>query len=156
MKLGTLCYLTHQGHMLLLHRNKKANDMHEGKWIGLGGKVIPGETPEQCILREYEEESGLRPLNLRFRGMITYPQFDGVEDWYVFLFTAEGFEGQLIDCNEGTLEWVPLDQVMDKPTWAGDLIFLEWLMHEKRFFSGEMVYDQNGLQSHKVVFYDPE
>lgn len=155
MKLGTLCYLTHNGKMLLLHRNKKEDDMHEGKWIGLGGKVIPGETPEQCILREYKEESGLTPLNLRFRGMITYPQFDGVEDWYVFLFTGEGYEGELIECDEGTLEWVPLDQVMDKPTWEGDLIFLDWLMTEKRFFSGEMVYNQDGLESHRVIFYDP-
>jgi 8-oxo-dGTP diphosphatase len=134
MKLGTLCYLEHEDKMLLLHRNKKEKDMHEGKWIGLGGKIIPGESPEQCIIREYKEESGLTPTHLTLRGVITFPKFAGVEDWYVFLFTAKGYTGEMIECNEGTLEWVPMDEVLKKPTWAGDLVFLDWLLNDTRFF----------------------
>lgn len=155
MKLGTLCYLRDHDKMLLLHRNKKENDMHEGKWIGLGGKVIPGETPEECIIREYLEESGLELIKPTLRGIITFPKFDGVEDWYVYVFTATEYTGNLITCNEGTLEWVPCNEVLNKPTWEGDLIFLDWLINDVRFFSGKMVYDKTHLISSEVIFYDP-
>ncbi|MBN2795903.1 MAG: 8-oxo-dGTP diphosphatase [Clostridia bacterium] len=153
MKLGTLGYLIVDEKMLLLHRNKKIDDMHENKWIGLGGKIIPGESPEECIIREFREESGLSLKNVNLRGMITFPKFDTVEDWYVFIFTAFDYEGELIDCNEGTLEWVPLEEVMDKPTWKGDLIFLEWLLTNQPFFSGKFLYDDSGFVDYEVKFY---
>lgn len=154
MKLGTLCYLIDDGKMLLLHRNKKENDMHEGKWIGLGGKVIHGESPEECISREFYEESGLQLIKPKLRGIITFPKFDTVEDWYVYVFTATRYSGRLITCDEGTLEWVPLSLVLEKPTWEGDLIFLNWLLNDTRFFSAKMVYSSVKLLSHEVIFYD--
>lgn len=155
MKLGTLCYLIKDNKMLLLHRNKKEQDMHEGKWIGLGGKVIPGETPEACIKREFYEESGLTIQSPYLRGIITFPKFDSVDDWYVYVFTADDYDGSLIECDEGTLEWVNLEDVLFKPTWEGDLIFLDWLLNDPRFFSANMVYDKNELESHEVIFYNP-
>jgi 8-oxo-dGTP diphosphatase len=154
MKIGTLCYLEHDNKMLLLHRNKKENDMHEGMYIGLGGKLIPGETPEGCIEREFYEESGLKVSKLRLRGHITFPKFDGVDDWYVFVFSAYEYSGQLIECPEGTLEWVAIDEVLSKPTWEGDLIFLKWLIENKPFFSANMEYSSKQLEKHSVIFYE--
>ncbi len=88
MKLATLCYVQHGQKTLMLHRIKKPQDIHQGKWNGLGGKLLPGETPEQCVIREVEEESGITLSNPELRGILTFPNFDGNEDWYVFLFTA--------------------------------------------------------------------
>jgi 8-oxo-dGTP diphosphatase len=139
--------------MLLLHRNKKENDMHEGKWIGLGGKIEAGESPDECILREFKEESGLELKQLKMRGTITFPKFDGFDDWYVFIFSATDFSGDLIACNEGQLEWVPLDEVMDKPTWDGDRVFLRWLLEDKPFFSGKFHYNSEGFMDYQVNFY---
>lgn len=152
MKLATLCYLRKDGHTLMLHRIKKENDMHQGKWNGLGGKLEPGESPEECVVREVEEESGLRIRNPRLHGIITFPAFDGLDDWYVFVFTASEFEGELIDSREGVLRWVPDDEVLTLPLWEGDRIFIPWL-DKPHCFSARFMYQNGALKNHEVVFY---
>jgi 8-oxo-dGTP diphosphatase len=153
MILATLCYLKRDGKTLMLHRVKKKNDIHEGKWNGLGGKIESGETPEECIVREVKEESGLTLRNPSLRGIITFPGFDGERDWYVYVFIGTDFDGELIDSNEGRLAWIPDAGVPALPLWEGDRIFLKWL-EQDRFFSGKFVYKQGVLKSHGVVFHE--
>jgi 8-oxo-dGTP diphosphatase len=152
MQLATLCYVMDKDRTLMLYRNKKKNDYHEGKWNGLGGKFEQGETPEECVIREVKEESGLTIKNPKLRGFITFPMFDGVKDWYVFLFTAPEFEGSLIDSREGTLEWIPNEKLLDINLWDGDKIFIPWLFEDK-FFSAKFVYENGKFISHSVEFY---
>ncbi len=97
----------------MLHRVKKKNDMHEGKWNGLGGKFEDGETPEECAIREVKEESGLTIKNPKMKGIMTFPSFNGRETWYVFLFLMEEFEGELIESNEGNLERIDNDKILE-------------------------------------------
>lgn len=137
----------------MVHRVRKANDMHQGKWNGLGGKVESGETPEECALREIYEESGLRVRNPRLKGLLTFPLFANDEDWYAFVFVCEDFEGQLIDSPEGELRWIPDQELLTLNLWEGDHIFLPWL-DRPGFFSGKFVYRGGRLVSHDVVFYD--
>ncbi len=151
-QLATLCYVIHDGKTLMIHRIKKQNDFHEGKWNGLGGKFEPGETPEECAIREVKEESGLLMKNPKMHGFITFPSFDGVKDWYVFLFTASEFEGKLIDSNEGKLEWIPNDKLTELNLWEGDQIFIPWLFKDK-FFSAKFVYKDKKFIDYSVVFY---
>ncbi len=136
----------------MLHRVKKENDMHEGKWNGLGGKFDPGETPEKCAIREVEEESGLLMLEPVMKGFISFPKFDTVNDWYVFIFTCDKFEGELITSNEGNLEWIDDNKLLDLNLWAGDKIFLKWLDRDD-FFSAKFIYEDGELKGHSVVFY---
>lgn len=152
MKLATLCYVKHEGKTLMLHRIKKQNDMHEGKWNGLGGKLEEGETPEECVIREVREESGLIISDPKLHGFITFPAFDGFEDWYVFVFTAEKFGGKLIDSNEGRLEWIPDDKLTELNLWEGDKTFLKWLFQDK-FFSAKFSYKNGRLEKYDVVFH---
>ena len=152
MKLTTLCYVRHNGQTLMLHRVKKAHDMHQGKWNGLGGKLENGESPEACAVREIQEESGLLVSDPRMHGVLTFPAFDGFEDWYVFVFTATQFTGHLIDSNEGVLAWIDDDKVLDLTLWEGDKIFIQWLNQEK-FFSGVFHYSDGKLLNHLVTFY---
>lgn len=152
MKLTTLCYIKRNGKTLMLHRIKKQKDIHEGKWNGLGGHMEPGETPEECIIREVSEESGLTLKNPRLRGILTFPLFDGVEDEYTFLYTADEFEGELIDSPEGVLEWIDDSKVPGLNLWEGDRLFLEWLA-DGRLFSGKLIYENGNLTGHKAVFY---
>jgi 8-oxo-dGTP diphosphatase len=152
MQLATLCYLMDGEKTLMLHRIKKKNDVHEGKWNGLGGKFEAGETPEECAIREVKEESGLLMKNPRLHGFITFPMFDGKKDWYVFLFTAREFEGELIDSHEGKLEWIDDYKLLDLNLWEGDKIFIPWLFQEK-FFSAKFIYGNGNLVSHSVEFY---
>ena len=149
---ATLCYVRDRDHTLMLFRNKKPNDVHEGKWNGLGGKFINGESPEECALREIEEECGLKCSLLAMRGILTFPQFDGQNDWLVFVFEANQFCGELIESPEGRLEWIENERLMDLNLWEGDRIFLKWL-DENRFFSGKFVYKKGILQHYDVVFY---
>ena len=142
MKLATLCYLKHQGQTLMLHRNKKAHDIHNGKWNGLGGKIHLGETPEECVVREVREESGFTIYNPSLRGIITFPAFKDEEDWYVYVFVADQFSGELVESDEGELKWINEDQLLSLPLWEGDPIFLKWI-EEGRFFSAKFNY-QNG------------
>jgi 8-oxo-dGTP diphosphatase len=152
MKFATLCYIRRAGQTLMLHRNKKKNDMHEGKWNGLGGKLESGETPEECAIREVWEESGLRVREPQLKGIITFPGFAGDDDWYTFLFVIEDFDGELIDSPEGELAWIPDDELHTLPLWAGDHIFLEWL-DMPGFFSGRFVYEGERLVEHGVHWY---
>jgi 8-oxo-dGTP diphosphatase len=152
MKQGTLCYIKHDGKTLMLHRVKKENDMHMGKWNGLGGKLEGGETPEECVIREVREESGLAIKNPILRGVLTFPKFSKDEDWYAFVFTANEFEGELIDSHEGILKWIHDSDVLSLNLWEGDRIFLKWLEEEK-FFSGKFVYEDGKLKEYKGIFY---
>jgi len=152
VQLATLCYVIDKDKTLMLHRIKKKNDVHEGKWNGLGGKFEHGETPEECVIREVKEESGLLIKDPKMHGFITFPMFDGKKDWYVFLFTAREFNGKLIDSHEGKLEWIPNDQLLKLNLWEGDGIFLPWLLEDK-FFSAKFIYENGIFKSHYVKFY---
>jgi 8-oxo-dGTP diphosphatase len=153
MKLATLCYVRRNGFTLMIHRVKVAGDMHAGKWNGLGGKLESGETPEECAIREIMEEAGLKAVNPRMRGIITFPGFANDEDWYTFLFVVEDFQGELIESNEGYLKWIPDNELLDLNLWEGDRIFIPWL-DQPGFFSGKFIYEDGELESHSVVFYD--
>ena len=154
MKLATLCYVIDKktNSTLMLHRVKKANDYHEGKWNGLGGKFEQGESPEECAIREIEEECGLKVKSVTMKGFITFPLFDGKDDWYVFLFTADDFDGELIDSPEGNLAWIKNDLLADLNLWDGDKLFIPWLFEEK-FFSAKFNYKNGKYVSHNVNFY---
>ena len=152
MKLATLCYIQKDGKTLMLYRNKKENDYHEGKWNGLGGKFEPGESPEECAVREIKEESGLIVKSIKMKGFITFPMFDGKEDWYVFAFVIDEYEGELIDSPEGQLEWIPNDKLKDLNLWDGDQIFIPWLFQEK-FFSAKFNYENGKFLDYTVEFY---
>ena len=152
MKLATLCYLRKDGQTLMLHRIKKKNDIHAGKWNGLGGKMEIGETPEACAIREIYEESGFVADHLTLKGIITFPGFANDEDWYAFVFVVDRFHGEMIDSPEGVLKWVPDDEVLSLNLWEGDRIFIPWL-DEPGFFSAKFVYKNKELTEHDVVFY---
>ena len=152
LKLATLCYVRQAGKTLMVHRNKKANDMHMGKWNGLGGKLEPGETPEECAIREIQEESGLLVENPVFKGLLTFPGFANEEDWYAFVFVASQFTGDLIDSPEGDLEWIDDAHLLELNLWDGDRIFLKWL-DQPGFFSGKFIYKNGQYVDHEVVFY---
>jgi len=154
MKLATLCYVMDKKNnkTLMIHRVKKKDDYHEGKWNGLGGKFDNGESPEDCAIREVFEESGLKIKNPRMHGFITFPNFDGKQDWYVFLFTADDYEGDLIDSKEGNLEWIPNEKLNSLNLWDGDKIFMEWLFQDK-FFSAKFNYEKGRFIDYKVFFY---
>ncbi len=154
MKLATLCYVIDEqkNKTLMIFRNKKENDFHEGKWNGLGGKLENGETPEECVIRELKEESGLTIKDPYLHGFITFPMFDGKDDWYVFIFTVTEFEGELIDSAEGKLDWIPNDNLTELNLWDGDEIFLKWLFQDK-FFSAKFVYENKKYISHEVTFH---
>jgi 8-oxo-dGTP diphosphatase len=154
MKLATLCYVMNNQNKttLMIHRNKKKNDYHRGKWNGLGGKFEKGESPEDCAIREIKEESGLKVNSPRMHGFITFPNFDQLDDWYVFIFTADEYEGKLIDSPEGRLEWIPNTEITKLNLWEGDKIFLEWL-YQDRFFSAKFNYENGKYKDYAVCFY---
>jgi 8-oxo-dGTP diphosphatase len=151
MKLATLCYVKQSGNTLMLHRVKKANDIHAGKWNGLGGKLEPGESPEQCVIREVREEAGLEIVCPRYHGLLIFADFAG-DDWFVWVFTAEEFSGDLIESSEGHLKWIPDDEVTSLNLWPSDAIFLPWLDSGK-IFSARFQYHGNEMFGHNVVFY---
>ncbi len=135
----SLCYLYRGGNVLLLHRVKKENDPNRDKWIGLGGRCEEGESPEECMLREVREESGLVPDTWRYRGIVTFVS-DQCEGEYMHLFTGESSGGEMCDCDEGELCWVRKEKMRDLPQWEGDRIFLRLLEEETPFFSLKLVY----------------
>lgn len=149
---ATLCYIRSGGRTLMLHRNKKPGDVHRGKYNGLGGKLDPGESPDECVTREVREESGLNLLDPRLRGVLTFPAFKDGEDWLVFVYTATRYEGAIGECPEGTLEWVDDGKLLDLPLWEGDRVFLPWLDGD-RFFSAKFVYREGRLAGHDASFY---
>ena len=153
LKLATLCYVRQSGKTLMIHRIKKENDMHRGKWNGLGGKLEPGETPEECARREIFEESGLQVKDLTLKGVLTFPAFDDIDDWYAFVYVATGIEGSLIDSPEGVLRWIDNQELLDLELWEGDRTFLPWL-ERSGIFSAKFVYNGGRLSHHEVVFYE--
>lgn len=155
MILTTLCYVEKDDSYLMLHRIKKKEDVNAGKWIGVGGKFLPGESPEECLLREVKEETGLTLTSFRFRGIITFcwePDRSGSEAAgsqkkpaapqceYMCLYTADGFEGQISDCDEGILKWIPKTEITNLNLWEGDRIFLDLLLKDEPFFSLKLAY----------------
>jgi 8-oxo-dGTP diphosphatase len=141
--LTTLCYLETDKKYLMLHRVSKKNDVNKDKWIGIGGHFEADESPEECLLREVKEETGLNLLSYCFRGLITFI-CDGWPTEYMCLYTSDHFEGELIECDEGTLEWVDKDKVQQLNLWEGDKIFFQLLAEEVAFFSLKLSY-KNGV-----------
>lgn len=137
--LTTLCYIEQDGKYLMLHRVSKKNDVNRDKWIGIGGHFEAGESPEECLLREAKEETGLTLTSWRFRGLVTF-ESEGVDQEYMCLYTADGFTGELAQCNEGVLEWIPKRELMRLNLWEGDKLFLSLLDEDAPFFSLKLVY----------------
>lgn len=143
-KLSSLCYIEKDNQYLMLHRVKKVNDENHDKWIGVGGKFEWGESPEDCMLREVREETGYTLTSWKYRGIITFVYGEDTVE-YMSLFTADGFEGTLIDCDEGVLEWVAKDRVPELNLWEGDRIFFRLLDERKEFFSLKLVYNKQDI-----------
>lgn len=153
MKITTLCYIEKDGAYLMLHRTKKEKDINRDKWIGVGGHAEADESPEECLLREVKEETGLMLTSYCFRGLVTFVS-DECESEQMCLFTADGFEGEISVCDEGDLEWVDKSVVPTLPTWEGDAIFLRLLLGgEQRFFTLKLVYEGSSLTRHVLRFY---
>ena len=154
MKAGTLCYIEKDSKYLMLHRNKRENDMHEGLWVGLGGKFEPGESPDECIIREVFEESGLTVKSPQLRGILTFPMGLDEDDWYVFLFTATEFNGELKTCDEGELAWIDKNRLDELPMYEGDRYFLKWLDEYSGVFSAKYIYDGRSLKDYSLIVYE--
>jgi 8-oxo-dGTP diphosphatase len=147
MKNTTLCYLEKDEKYLMLYRNKKKNDENGGKWIGIGGKFENRESPEECARREIFEETGLRVNTLNLRGIITFDN-DMYETEYMFLFTSDDFEGELLpECNEGELSWIDKKDILNLNLWEGDRYFLDLIRKNSPFFSMKLTYSDNKLVS---------
>lgn len=142
-RLSTLCYLEKDHQYLMLHRVIKKNDVNKDKWIGVGGHFEDGESPEECVLREVREETGYTLTSYRFRGLVTFV-FADIETEYMSLFTADGFVGEQIPCNEGILEWVDIGEIGKLNLWEGDRIFFRLLEENIPFFSLKLVYHADG------------
>ena len=142
---STLCYITRGDEVLLLHQVKKKNDVNKDKWIGIGGRFEPNETPDECLLREAMEETGLRLNRWKCRGVVTFLTNGPYEGEYMYLFTADGFEGTLKTCDEGDLQWVSREFMDSLPTWEGDRIFLDLLWKDAPFFLLKLRYDGDKL-----------
>lgn len=143
-KMTTLCYIERENRYLMLHRVRKADDENRDKWIGVGGHFEKGESPEECLLREVKEETGLTLTEYAFRGIVTFVS-DDHEAEYMHLFTATGFAGEVIDCDEGALEWIDKDALYALPMWAGDRIFLRLIASPHPFFSLKLRYAGGAL-----------
>ena len=142
---STLCYITRGDQVLMLHRTKKENDVNKDKWIGIGGKFLPDETPDECLLREAYEETGLTLTGWKCRGVVTFLTNGPWDGEYMYLFTADGFEGTLKECDEGDLQWVDKDFLYDLPLWEGDRIFLDLLWKDTPFFLLKLRYEGDSL-----------
>ena len=142
-KMTTLCYIQKDHQYLMLHRISKKNDVNQNKWIGVGGHFEYGESPEECSIREVKEETGYTLTSYRYRGLVTFV-FADIETEYMSLFTADGFEGEQIPCNEGTLEWVDISDLEKLNLWEGDKIFFRLLEENIPFFSLKLVYNKDG------------
>lgn len=145
----TLCYIESAGRVLLLHRTRKKQDANHGKWIGVGGHIEPGETPEMCVLREVLEETGLHLLDVRARGIVHF-RSDVQPDEDMYLFTATRCSGTLRDCGEGELAWVEKEKMFSLPMWAGDRVFLQLLQENRDSFTCTLNYCGEALKSAQV------
>lgn len=146
MKNTALCYIEHDGKYLMLHRTVKENDENRDKWIGIGGKFEDKESPEDCVMREVLEETGLTLLSYRYRGIVTFVS-DIYPTEYMHLFTADKFSGEITACDEGELEWIRKEDLYKLTIWEGDKIFLDLLDRGAPFFSLKLVYRGNKLIS---------
>ena len=147
MKECTLCYLEKDGKYLMLYRNKKKNDPNKGKWIGVGGKLEKGETPDMCLVREVKEETGLTLNSFRKRGIVDFVS-DEWEPEIMHLYTSDDFTGTVdTDCNEGDLKWIEIKKVPELPLWEGDRIFLEKLTRNEPYFEITLHYTGEKLTS---------
>lgn len=145
MKNTTLCHIENdRGEYLMLHRVKKQNDLNHDKWIGIGGKFEEGESPEECLVREALEETGLTLTDYQFRGIITFVS-DQWENEYMYLFTATGYTGEVKECDEGVLEWIHKDALAALPQWEGDKLFLKLIHDPSPFFSLKLCYEGEKL-----------
>jgi 8-oxo-dGTP diphosphatase len=134
----------------MLHRISKKNDINKDKWIGVGGHFELNESPEECLLREAKEETGLTLTSYRLRGIVTFIT-DGLDEAeYMHLYTADGYEGELTSCDEGTLEWVPKSEIANLNLWEGDLIFFRLIDEDAPFFSLKLVYQGDTLIEAKL------
>jgi len=145
----TLCYLERDGKWLMLHRVTKKNDINEGKYVGVGGKFLEGESPEDCVIREVFEETGYRLTNYRYAGLVTFVS-DRYEAEHMHLFLADGFTGEYHDTEEGISSWVPKEEVLKLPLWEGDRIFLPLLQRNIPFFSLKLCYEGDALTAAKL------
>lgn len=145
MVLTTLCYIENEDSYLMLHRVKKEKDVNKDKWIGVGGKFEPDESPEECLLREVWEETGLRLTSYRPRGILTFMS-EGWETEYIFLYTADGFTGNVSECPEGDLCWVKKEEIAHLNLWEGDQIFFRLLKEGVPFFSLKLSYQGDVLK----------
>lgn len=147
MEFTTLCYLERDDHYLMLHRTKKEHDFNKDMWIGVGGHFEENESPDECLLREVKEETGLTLTSYKMRGILTFVYRDICE--YVCLYTTDGFEGEMTSCNEGELKWVPKDKLLTLNLFEGDLIFFKLLLEDAPFFSLKLTYDQ--VNEHRLI-----
>lgn len=145
MRNSTLCYVTRGNEVLMLHRVKKQNDINKDKWIGIGGKFEEDESPDECLLREAFEETSLTLTSWRCRGVVTFLTDDPCGGEYMYLFTADGFEGALKECDEGDLQWISRDFLDSLPKWEGDQIFLDLLWQDAPFFLLTLRYQGDKL-----------
>lgn len=143
--LTTLCYIEKDDRYLMMHRVKKNVDINKDKWIGVGGHFEADETPEECLLREVKEETGLTLKQYKLRGIITFISNEWQTE-YMFLYTASEYEGEIIDCDEGNLEWIPKNSVYDLPIWEGDKVFFKLLMEHEDFFTLKLRYEGEVLK----------
>ena len=140
----TLCYIEKEDSYLMMHRVKKVNDINKDKWVGVGGNFEEGESPEECLLREVYEETGLTLTSFRLRGIVTFST-DVYPTEYMFLYTADSYEGEMTKCNEGNLEWVKKFDVYNLPIWEGDKLFFRLLEEEVPVFSLKLRYEGDKL-----------
>ena len=153
MKLTTICYIDDGNSYLMLLRNKKKNDINEGKWLGIGGKFEPGETPEECVCREVYEETGLILDDQVMRGVITFSS-EGYEDEYIYVFTSDKYHGKIRECDEGELHWIRKDELTDINVWEGDRLFLKLLIEGSPFFSVKLSYKGDELTDSSIKLYE--
>ena len=152
MILSTLCYIEKDDKYLMLHRTKKKNDINKDKWLGVGGKIEERESPEECVIREVKEETGLTLKNYQLRGIVTYIS-NKWETEYMYVFTATEFEGNIIECDEGDLKWIEKEKMATLPTWEGDHIFVDKLQKDDGFFSVKFEYDGEKLVRYHLKEY---
>lgn len=150
VRMSTLCYIEKDGKYLMLHRTVKKNDVNKDKWIGVGGHFEYQESPEECLLREVWEETGYHLTSYRYRGLVTFVYGEDVVE-YMSLYTADGFEGEPHECDEGVLEWVDKKEVMHLNLWEGDKIFFRLLDEEENFFSLKLVYNRKDVLSYAAL-----
>lgn len=153
MRNSSLCYIEKDNKYLMLHRIKKKIDVNKNKWIGVGGGFLENETPEECCIREIKEETNLTVDSLHYRGIVTFVS-DIYETEIMHLFTCDSFNGEIKECDEGVLQWIPKDEIFTLSLWEGDRIFLKLLFEDTPFFTLKLVYKNENLIDYNVNIYE--